>query len=174
VLTHGSERARRARFDNATRQLHHDARSARKCDVTDCQYRRKRLCRRHFCDSHVAASMRDRCRRDSRWRLKVRCADSESQFLAIKKFSRPTAARLIAARQNRFFARIAATDSAGGFPPRDDRRRFGRSPHARSRASSEAAAAQMRPRRRRMMLQSDAEFGLEQIVDGLRIGLAAG
>jgi hypothetical protein len=50
-----------------------------------------------------------------RWWLKAHCADSESQFLAIKKFSRSPALRLIAARQNRFFAGIAAADSARGF-----------------------------------------------------------
>src|SRR3981189_1082832 len=48
-------------------------------------------------------------------RLKARCADSESRFLAIKKFSWSTASRRIAARQNRFFARIAATDSRRDF-----------------------------------------------------------
>jgi hypothetical protein len=41
------------------------------------------------------------------WRLKTRFADSESRFLAIKKFSCSPASRLIGARQNRFFARIA-------------------------------------------------------------------
>src|SRR3979490_3518895 len=50
-----------------------------------------------------------------RCRLKARCADSESWFLAIKKFSCRPAWRLIAARQNRFFARIAAADSRGVF-----------------------------------------------------------
>jgi hypothetical protein len=40
-------------------------------------------------------------------RANWRCADSESRFLAIKKFSRSAASRLIVARQNRFFARIA-------------------------------------------------------------------
>jgi hypothetical protein len=42
-----------------------------------------------------------------RGRLKARCADSESRFLAMKKFSWLPASRRIAARQNRFFARIA-------------------------------------------------------------------
>jgi hypothetical protein len=50
-----------------------------------------------------------------RWRSKACCADSESQFLAIKKFSCSPALRLIAARQNRLFAGIAAADSARGF-----------------------------------------------------------
>jgi hypothetical protein len=44
--------------------------------------------------------------------------DSESQFLAIKKFSCTTAWRLIAARQTRFFAEIAAADSGRDLPPR--------------------------------------------------------
>jgi hypothetical protein len=39
---------------------------------------------------------------------KALCADSESRILAMKKFSCSTASRLIAARQNRFFARIAS------------------------------------------------------------------
>jgi hypothetical protein len=52
-------------------------------------------------------------------RLKARCADSESPFLAIKKFSCSAAWRLITARQNRFFAGIAAADSGAIFPPRD-------------------------------------------------------
>jgi hypothetical protein len=42
-------------------------------------------------------------------------ADSESRFLAIKKFSCTTASRLIAARQTRFFAGIAAADSERDF-----------------------------------------------------------
>jgi hypothetical protein len=39
------------------------------------------------------------------------CTDSESQILAIKKFSWAQRWRLIAARQNRTFLRIAKTDS---------------------------------------------------------------
>ena len=50
-----------------------------------------------------------------RCRLKAYCADSESRFLAIKKFSCPPASRLIVARQNQFFARIAAADSQCDF-----------------------------------------------------------
>jgi hypothetical protein len=38
---------------------------------------------------------------------KTHCADSESRFLAIKKFSCSPASRLIVARQNRLFTRIA-------------------------------------------------------------------
>jgi hypothetical protein len=45
------------------------------------------------------------------WRLKGRCVDSESRLLAIKKFSPQPGSRLNAARQNRFFASIAAADS---------------------------------------------------------------
>jgi hypothetical protein len=46
---------------------------------------------------------------------KVHCADSESRFLAMKKFSCWLASRLIVARQNRFFARIAPADSQCDF-----------------------------------------------------------
>jgi hypothetical protein len=51
-------------------------------------------------------------------RQKAVAADSESRFLAIKKFSCTTAWRLIAARQTRFFAGIAAADSRCDFPSR--------------------------------------------------------
>ena len=49
-------------------------------------------------------------------RLKAACVDSESQTLAIKKFSWSQRWRLIGARQNRFFGRIAAADSLAAFP----------------------------------------------------------
>jgi hypothetical protein len=51
-----------------------------------------------------------------RGRSKVAGADSESQILAIKKFSWSQRGRLIGARQNRFFGRIACADSQGRFP----------------------------------------------------------
>jgi hypothetical protein len=54
-----------------------------------------------------------------RIRPKARRADSESRFLAMKKFSWLPASRLIAARQNPFFARIAAADSRCDFWSRD-------------------------------------------------------
>jgi hypothetical protein len=47
--------------------------------------------------------------------LKVRRTDSESQFLAIKKFSCFARQALIASRQNRFSERIADADSLPGF-----------------------------------------------------------
>jgi hypothetical protein len=47
----------------------------------------------------------------SRRLSKARGADSESRVLATKKFSCPPASRLNAARQIRFFARIATADS---------------------------------------------------------------
>jgi hypothetical protein len=60
-----------------------------------------------------------RCKIDAvdthRNRSKAVCADSESQALAIKKFSWSRRWRLIGARQNRFFGRIAGTDSQAGF-----------------------------------------------------------
>jgi hypothetical protein len=54
-----------------------------------------------------------------RRRQKAVVADSESRFLAIKKFSCTTASRLIAARQTRFFAGIAAADSPRDSGPRN-------------------------------------------------------
>ena len=63
----------------------------------------------HACD--------DRCANDviatHLDRPKAVGVDSESQTLAIKKFSRSQRWRLIGARQNRFFGRIATTDSQG-------------------------------------------------------------
>jgi hypothetical protein len=50
-----------------------------------------------------------------RYQLKAGCADSESGFLAIKKFSWLRASGRIVDRQNGFFARIAATDSRRDF-----------------------------------------------------------
>ena len=46
-------------------------------------------------------------------------ADSESRILAMKKFSCAEPSCLIAARQNRFFARIAENRFAAAFCPRD-------------------------------------------------------
>jgi hypothetical protein len=98
-----------------TAQSRNDASSARKRDTCICQYRWKPLCRSHFrnsasCNVHIFAHLVTRgCR------PKARRADSESQFLAMKKFSRSPASRLIGARQNGFFARIAAADSQARF-----------------------------------------------------------
>jgi hypothetical protein len=50
-------------------------------------------------------------------REKAAGMDSESQFLAIKKFSRSQRWRLIGARQNRISGRIATTDSDAHFRP---------------------------------------------------------
>jgi hypothetical protein len=61
----------------------------------------------HRCPIDVVAT--HRCR------LTACRADSESRFLAMKKFSRPPALRLIGARQNRFFEGIAAADSRRDF-----------------------------------------------------------
>jgi hypothetical protein len=88
----------------------------------------------------------------------------------MKKFSRQPASRLIVARQNRLFERIAAADSRCDFPlaRRITSRREHRCTPARirgPRAGDAGATSQQ---------GSDAEFGLEQIVDRLRIGLAAG
>jgi hypothetical protein len=98
-----------------------------------------------------------------RRRQKAVVTDSESWFLAIKKFSCITASRLIAARQTRFFAGIAAADSYRDFV-RATRRGW----------LMRAGAGPTRSSRHHAARRSDAEFGLEQIVHGLRIGLAAG
>jgi|UPI00055C9830 hypothetical protein len=50
-----------------------------------------------------------------RQQLKADCADSESRFLAIKKFSWLRASGRIVDRQNGFLARIGATDSRRDF-----------------------------------------------------------
>jgi hypothetical protein len=50
-------------------------------------------------------------------REKAAGMDSESQFLAIKKFSWSQRWRLIGARQNRIFGRIATTGSDAHFRP---------------------------------------------------------
>src|SRR5450631_2056923 len=59
------------------------------------------------CAIDVIATHRDRSKADR--------ADSESQNLAMKIFSWSQRWRLIGARQNRFFGRIARTDSLGRF-----------------------------------------------------------
>jgi hypothetical protein len=59
----------------------------------------------------VACTFNDCCSIDvtttHRRQVKARCTDSESRILAIKKFSCLPASRLIGARQNRIFGRIA-------------------------------------------------------------------
>jgi hypothetical protein len=113
VLTRRRRSARRALTVNTTAQPRNDASSARKSDTCICQYRWKPLCCRHFRnfasrDADITGLIATR-----QHRPKARRTDSESQLLAMKKFSWLPASRLIGARQNRFFARIAATDSQG-------------------------------------------------------------
>ena len=105
-----------------------------------------------------------------RGRLKARCADSESGFLAIKKFSRLPALRLIAARQNRFLGESPPLIRAGVFAPRDGLAALDGTIGVRARTQ----ARRRRRCRRHLARRSDAEFGLEQIIHDLRIGLAAG
>jgi hypothetical protein len=75
----------------------------------------------NHCTAGVFAihALHDQCAMDvvatHRVRLEGRFADSESRLLAINKFSCLPAPRLIAARQNRFFERIASADSRGDF-----------------------------------------------------------
>src|SRR3984893_16826739 len=73
---------------------------------------KKRLRRRCFRYSHIRRSTRCRGRAADRCRPKARCVDSESRFLARKKFFVLAGFASLRARQNRFFARIAAADSA--------------------------------------------------------------
>jgi hypothetical protein len=96
------------RHHNALRA---DAKNTRNCCVDDCQDCRKHLCRRRFRDSRHRRIPLAQLHRDSSRGLNERRADSESQFLAIKKFSPFLRWRLIAARQNQFFERIANADS---------------------------------------------------------------
>jgi hypothetical protein len=102
-----------ALIDNTMMHSRGDARRAPKRDAGDSRYREKHLCRSPFRHS----LMNDRRAVDviatDRGRLKARFADSESRFLAIKKFSCEPAWRRLGARQNRFFGRIAAADSRG-------------------------------------------------------------
>jgi transposase len=67
----------------------------------------------HACDDRCAIGV-IATRRD---RPKAAGVDSESQILAIKKFSWSQRLRLIGARQNPIFGRIAASDSQAVFPP---------------------------------------------------------
>src|SRR6266550_1178229 len=96
-------------------------------------------------------------------------ADSESQILAMKKFSCLMPGDLICrSPRTVFWANRARRFGSRGFLAR--RRNAARG--ARSRQFGDAAIGRRRlppPRARR----SDAELGLEQVVDGLRIGLAA-
>jgi hypothetical protein len=134
VLTRRSRVARRTLIVNTTAQSRTDASSARKPDTCICQYRWKPLCRRHFRNSASRDACIIACLVTRGWRPKARRADSESQFLAMKKFSSSPASRLIGARQNRFFARIAAADSRGAVLGRDHELRCDRRARARLRA----------------------------------------
>jgi hypothetical protein len=153
---------RRALRGNIATHLRSDANSARKYYVDDCQDCMKRLCRRHFRvsrDRRIAIARLIATHRDG---LRARRVDSESQFLAIKKFSCFSRWRRIAARQIQFFERIAGADSDAGSGSRDarceTRRRRG---DATPRLAAEVAG------------RSDAKFAFQQVVDRLRIGLAA-
>ena len=111
MLTQRWQSARRALIGDTTTHLHTDASSLRKRYACDCQHRKKPLCCRCFRNSRIDRATRIQRRRDSSAPEKTRRTDSESRFLAMKKFSRSPASRLIDARQNRIFARIAAADS---------------------------------------------------------------
>jgi hypothetical protein len=111
VLTHRWQSASRALIDDTATHPHRDASSLRKRCACDCQHYKKPLCCSHFCNSQTHHATRIRRHRDSSTPEKARRTDSESRFLAMKKFSCLPASRLIVARQNRIFARIAVADS---------------------------------------------------------------
>jgi hypothetical protein len=102
-----------------------------------------------ICASCIMDSGRSHRQRASRGAsFGARCADSESRFLAIKKFSGVARHRLIGTRQNRIFQRIEITDSLAGFFARrgaaaSEKRSIRRFPRSmgRTRARSEAELA---------------------------------
>jgi hypothetical protein len=115
VLTCRRESPRFTSIDDTATRPHNDANDARKHHIANCRNYRK------HCAAIVSTirALRDRCVANiiatRECHYQARCADSESQFLAMKKFSCPPASGLIAARQNQFFARIASTDSQSHF-----------------------------------------------------------
>ena len=92
----------------------------------------------------VIRALHDRCAIDlvatHRVRLKGGFADSESRFLAINKFSCSPAPRLIVARQNRFFERIASADSRGDFSSKRCAPLAIKEPHAPTCASDDTTS----------------------------------
>ena len=192
MLTHRWQSASRALAGNTPTHPHNDASSLRKRCACDCQHHKKPLCCRCFRNSRIDRATRIRRHCDSSTPEKAGRTDSESRFLAMKKFSCLPASRLIVARQNRIFERIAAADSHPRFPGlarciaaygeqlmhasvlmNDD------GTTTASRRDDECVTPGRQDvapgrRRRHIARGSDAEFGLEQIVDGLRVGLAAG
>jgi hypothetical protein len=132
---------------------------------------RKSLPRRHFRSACIRRSSFDRCHRAALSRRKPHRADSESRFLAIKKFSCSLAWRLINARQTRFFSRIEFHRFALGIVRLA--RHFAaygeRSLHTRANESETPRTLLTSSR-----AESDPELGLEQLVHGLRVGPAAG
>jgi hypothetical protein len=107
VLTHRWQGARRASIDNTTTHPRNDASSLRKRSAATVDIAGNACAAGVFANgafedrlaADIIAQLEDR--------RKAGYVDSESRILAIKKFSCPPASRLIGARQNRFFARIA-------------------------------------------------------------------
>jgi hypothetical protein len=60
-----SRHVQRALIGNTATHPRDDANYVRKADTADCQYRKKRLCRRCFRSSHIERSQLARCRCDS-------------------------------------------------------------------------------------------------------------
>jgi len=146
-----------------------EVKNTRGIDVGKSQHWRKRLCRRHFSIRGVITRKANELFARSRRHRGARCADSESQILATKKFSCLTASRRIFTRQYRTCGRIDGhrfgprfSEQAIDFAAMDDRR----ASRAITRSGDDDTTATI-------LTRSDAELGLEQVVDGLRIGLAA-
>jgi hypothetical protein len=65
VLTQQRQRAQCTSTAKTTNLLQDDASSPRKFSACICQYRRKCLCHRHFCNSRATSYLACRCRSDS-------------------------------------------------------------------------------------------------------------
>jgi hypothetical protein len=170
VLTSRSESVRSDDIGDTSTRSHADAKSVATIDVVTSQYRRNRLC----CSTFLNCAIDDRysidvvathreCQNDA-------CTDSESQALAIKKFSPSRRSHLIdrspkpdfrAKRERRFGRALQVVMVNSG-----SRRTIA----ACSRAS---IAASPTTQSSRYGTPSDAELRLQEIVDRLRIGLAA-
>jgi len=163
VLTHRGEHARGAFVDNIVLHSRDDADGARKCDAGECQYCRKRLRCRCFRHSHIDHRDAVELKATDRYQQKADCVDSESCFLATKKFLWfwPGIGRSLA--KTAFLRESPPPIRRYGFSSR--RCIDARAPINRGGGDHAGTASTRR---------SDAEFGFEQIVHCLWIGLAAG
>jgi hypothetical protein len=107
VLTRRSESARGLLIDDTTKRWRGDANGARKPASANVKITRSDCAAGVSVIHAFNAQHTLDAATQHRSRAKARCADSESSILAIKKFSCPPPSRLIGARQDRIFARIA-------------------------------------------------------------------